>query len=181
MATPDRPAAAPPPDSGAEGVPPARRGLPGARADGSDLPRLPEAFHRVYSPPEGPKTKVAARRLGVGPVAAVLAVMALAAAGILAYGRGALRTGTTATPSHRASASSAARPALLASIPNACDVLPGGTVRRLVPTDRPDVNRMGVDTASVCEYSLTQGRTYRAVQVDARAFLPGTSTTRPRA
>ena len=31
---------------------------------------------------------------------------------------------------------------------------------------------MGVETASVCKYSFAQGHRYRAVQVDARAFLP---------
>jgi hypothetical protein len=117
----------------------------------------------------------------------VFAAVAVAAVAFLAFGRGALRPKAAPAVSHPA-ARPAARPAVTASpvpdppratqpftfaaIPGACDVLPADAVRRLVPTASPSVDRMGVDTASVCKYSLSQGRRYRAVQVDARAFLP---------
>jgi hypothetical protein len=134
----------------------------------------------VYSPPEAPKVK--ARRSGVaGAVLAVFAAVALAAVGVFAFARGGARPkveATLADPPTRPRASATARPAqpapppTFATIPGACDILPPTTVRRFVPADRPTVDKMGAETASVCKYSLSQGRRYRAVQVDARAFLP---------
>ena len=143
------------------------------------LPRLPEPFHRVYSPPEAPKIKT--RRSGIaGAVFAVCAAVALAAIGFFAFGRGATRPGAASTVAHppaqprttaRPSAP-VARPPVFAAVPGACDVLPAATVHRFVPTDAPHVDKMGAETASVCKYSLSAGHRYRAVQVDARAFLP---------
>jgi hypothetical protein len=144
------------------------------------LPRLPEPFHRVYSPPEAPKVK--ARRSGVaGAVFAVCAAIALAAVGIFAFGRTGARPRSASTVVHppaqprTTAATQSARPAgppAFAAIPGACDVLPAATVRRFVPSGSPHVDKMGAETASVCKYSLSEGRRYRAVQVDARAFLP---------
>ncbi|MDN3351637.1 hypothetical protein [Actinomadura sp. DC4] len=141
------------------------------------LPRLPEPFHRVYSPPEAPKVK--ARRSGVaGVVFAVCAAVALVAVGIFAFGRGGARPRSASTAAHpplqpRTTApQESAQPLTFATIPNACAVLPASAVRRFVPTDSPHVDKMGAETASVCKYSLSEGRRYRAVQVDARAFLP---------
>jgi hypothetical protein len=105
-------------------------------------------------------------------VVAVLGVLALAATGLLAFGRGAAVRHQAAVPRPSMAASHAASPSALASVPGACDVLPAATVRRFVPVPKPHTDRMGVDTASVCTYSATQGRVYRAVQVDVRAFLP---------
>lgn len=139
------------------------------------LPRLPEPFHRVYSPPEAPRAKT--RRSAVaGAVFAVVAAVALAAIGLLTFGRGDVRPKARSTVTHQPAAppptTQAAQPPTFATIPNACDVLSADVVRRFVPTDRPQVDRMGAETASVCKYSLSQGRRYRAIQVDARAFLP---------
>ncbi|MGI5232303.1 hypothetical protein [Actinoallomurus sp. CA-142502] len=144
------------------------------------LPRLPEPFHRVYSPPDAPKAK--ARRSGVvGAILAVVAAVALAAVGVFAFARDGARPkagSTMVDRPPRSGVSTTARPAppsqapVFATIPNACNVLQPATVRRWVPTDRPTVDKMGAETASVCKYSLSQGQRYRAVQVDARAFLP---------
>jgi hypothetical protein len=141
------------------------------------LPRLPEPFHRVYSPPEAPKVKT--RRSGVaGAVFAVCAAIALAAVGIFAFGRSGVRPRAASTATHApvqphaTAAPQSAQPVAFASIPGACDVLPAGTVRRFVPSDSPHIDKMGAETASVCKYSLSEGHRYRAVQVDARAFLP---------
>jgi hypothetical protein len=145
--------------------------------EGLGLPRLPEPFHRVYSPPEAPKVKT--RRSGVaGAVFAVCAAIALAAVGIFAFGRSGVRPRVASTVAHppvqprTTAAPQSAQPATFASIPGACDVLPAGTVRRFVPSDSPHIDKMGAETASVCKYSLSEGHRYRAVQVDARAFLP---------
>lgn len=150
------------------------------RGDEAGLPRLPEPFHRVYSPPEAPRGKV--RRSGVlGAIVAVAAAVALAVVGIFAFARGGVRaSGAKAvTPASihpdgaiKALPAKPVQPPVFASIPNACAVLPPATVRRFVPTSRPKIDKMGAETASVCKYSLSQGRVYRAVQVDARAFLP---------
>lgn len=141
----------------------------------------------MYSPPEAPKVK--ARRSGVaGAVVAVVAAVALAAAGVFAFARGGVRPkigSSTLTnssthpkgsvrPTRQATQPPAqkAQPPTLATIPGACDVLTPATVQRFVPTGSPKIDKMGAETASVCKYSLSQGPRYRAVQVDARAFLP---------
>jgi hypothetical protein len=133
----------------------------------------------VYSPPEAPKVKT--RRSGVaGAAFAVCAAIVLAAVGVFAFGRSAARPGAASTVAHppahpRTTARQSARPAqppVFATIPGACDVLSAADVRRFVPTGSPQVDKMGAETASVCKYSLSQGHRYRAVQVDARAFLP---------
>ena len=151
------------------------------------LPRLPEPFHRVYSPPEAPKVK--ARRSGViGAIIAVVAAVALAAVGIFAFARGGSHPKTAssapatssahprgtvrATPTQPAPPPGRAQPPTFATIPAACDVLTPATVRKFVPTGSPKVDKMGAESASVCKYSLSEGSRYRAVQVDARAFLP---------
>jgi hypothetical protein len=114
-----------------------------------------------------------------GAVATAFAAMALAVVAVLAFGRGDSRPKAAAPASPPAVARSraadtprVAQPPTFAIIPAACDVLPADTVRRFVPTADPVVDRMGAETASVCKYSFSQGRRYRAVQVDARAFLP---------
>jgi hypothetical protein len=187
MATRHRPAAAPPSterESGFAARPPvtfstSERPGPAGEGEGLGLPRLPEPFHRVYSPPEAPKVKT--RRSGViGAIVAVSVVIALAAIGVFTFGRGDVRPKVQATLTHpptqpKASQSAPAQqaqPPVFATIPTACDVLPAATVRRYVPTGSPKVDRMGAETASVCKFSLAQGHRYRAVQVDARAFLP---------
>lgn len=154
--------------------------------DGGDdvgLPRLPEPFHRVYSPPEAPKVRT--RRSGViSAIAAVVAAVALAAAGIFAFARGGTRPGgEAASATHvptrprgtvRATPLPAKppQPLVFATIPNACHVLSAQAVRRFVPTSGPKIDKMGAETASVCKYSLSRGPRYHAIQVDARAFLP---------
>jgi hypothetical protein len=187
MATRHRPAAVPPSiprESGFAARPPVtfqaseRPGEPGEWGEGLGLPRLPEPFHRVYSPPEAPRVKT--RRSGVaGAVLAVFAAMALAAIGIFAFGRSSVRPEVESTVTHppvqpktTAQPTQAVQPPTFATIPGACDVLPADVVRRFVPTGSPHIDKMGAETASVCKYSLSQGRRYRAIQVDARAFLP---------
>ncbi len=143
---------------------------------GADLPRLPDSFHRVYSPPEAPKAKTR-RPAGVLFALAVAAVLAAAAtAAFFTVGRDTSKPRTPATHPPAASPTparpSAAAAPVFATIPGACDVLQPGTVHGYVPTTDPTVDRMGVDTASVCKYSYSEGHRYRAIQVDARAFLP---------
>jgi hypothetical protein len=152
------------------------------RGDDVGLPRLPEPFHRVYSPPESPRAR--ARRSGViGAIVAVVAAVALAAVGIFAFARGGVRHGARPAPATHAPTGTVratppratarpAQPPVFAAIPNACDVLSPAEVRRFVPTSGPKVDKMGAETASVCKFSLSEGPKYRAVQVDARAFLP---------
>ncbi|GAA0361567.1 hypothetical protein NE235_22250 [Actinoallomurus spadix] len=145
------------------------------------LPRLPEPFHRVYSPPEAPRAKSRRRRTpGVVAAACVVAALSLAAAAVLVFGRGGARQPAAPARSRPAPTGSraadappsAARPPVFAGLPQACSILPADTVRRLVPTSSPKIDRMGAETAGVCKYSMTEGSRYRAVQVDARAFLP---------
>jgi len=158
-----------------------RSGRSEERGEGLGLPRLPEPFHRVYSPPEAPKVKT--RRSGViGAMIAVVVAVALAAVGVFAVARGGVRPRTgsstlTNASTHPRGTVKAPPPAapkaqLFATIPGACDVLTPATVRRFVPTGSPKIDKMGAETASVCKYSLSQGPRFRAVQVDARAFLP---------
>ncbi|MEV5704382.1 hypothetical protein [Actinoallomurus sp. NPDC052274] len=159
------------------------------------LPRLPEPFHRVYSPPEAPRAKSRRpRTAGVVAAAFVVVAMGLAAVAVLVFGRGGARPGAAPARSHPATARShpatarshpatagsraadtparTAQPPVFASLPQACSILPADTVRRLVPTAAPKIDKMGAETAGVCKYSMTDGGRYRAVQVDARAFLP---------
>jgi hypothetical protein len=174
-----RPAAASGNASGFAALPPVtfvgdeRPGSAGEWGEGLGLPRLPEPFHRVYSPPEAPKAK--ARRSGVlGAIVAVLAAAGLAAVGVFAFARPGTRPKAAPSPTRPAATapSAPAQVPVFATIPNACDVLQPATVRRFVPAERPTVDRMGAETASVCKFSSAQGHRYRAVQVDARAFLP---------
>jgi hypothetical protein len=171
MATRDRSAASPPPARSASApaeVSASDRPLP----DESDLPRLPDQFQRLYSPPEAPRAL--RRTFGAGAVAAALGVVGLAGVAVLTFGHGTPhQPSESRVPRPSAAASHApVVPKVFAAIPGACDVLSAGTVRRFVPAARPHVDRMGVDTAGVCKYSSTQGGHYRAVQVDARGFLP---------
>ncbi|MCO5971458.1 hypothetical protein [Actinoallomurus soli] len=145
------------------------------------LPRLPEPFHRVYSPPEAPRAKSRRPRAqGVVVAAFVVVALGLAAAAVFVFGRGGARPESAPPRSRPAPTGSreadtppgTARPAVLAALPQACSILPADTVRRLVPTAAPKIDKMGAETAGVCKYSMTDGSRYRAVQVDARAFLP---------
>ncbi|MCO5994089.1 hypothetical protein [Actinoallomurus rhizosphaericola] len=145
------------------------------------LPRLPEPFHRVYSPPEAPRAKSRRPRTqGVVVAAFVVVALGVAAAAVFVFGRGGARPASAPPRSRPAPTGSraadapptAVRPAVLAALPQACSILPADTVRRLVPTAAPKIDKMGAETAGVCKYSMTDGSRYRAVQVDARAFLP---------
>lgn len=153
---------------------------PQERGEDVGLPRLPEPFHRVYSPPEAPRAKTRRSALAgatfVVVAAAALAAIGLVTLGLVTFGRGDVRPKARFTVTHQPAAPRASQqpvqPPTFATIPNACDVLSPDAVRRFVPTRSPQVDRMGTETASVCKYSLSRGRRYRAVQVDARAFLP---------
>lgn len=149
--------------------------------EGLGLPRLPEPFHRVYSPPEAPGAKTRRSRTAGLVVAAFLVVaVGLAAAAVFVFGRGGARPGAAPARSPAAPTGSraadapprAAQPPVFAALPQACSILPADTVRRLVPTAAPKIDKMGAETAGVCKYSMTEGSRFRAVQVDARAFLP---------
>lgn len=187
MATRHRPAAPPPSTQSGFGAPPpvtfSENERSRERGDDVGLPRLPEPFHRVYSPPEAPKLRT--RRSGViGAIVAVVAAVVVAAVGIFAFARGGVRPDAKSSTFTNASThpkgavqatpppAKSARPPVFAAIPNACDVLSPQAVYRFVPTADPKIDKMGAETASVCKYSLSQGPRYRAVQVDARAFLP---------
>lgn len=143
------------------------------------LPRSPEPFHRVYSPPEAPKAK--ARRPRFVVFATALFVVIAAAVAVFAYLHQGSKAKSTAKPaatpssplSDRPSAKPSAAPPVLAAVPNACSVLPAGTVRRLVPSDSPVTDKMGGEAASVCEYSTDPGGVrFRDVRVAVQAFLP---------
>jgi hypothetical protein len=115
-------------------------------------------------------------------VAAVLVVVAMgaAAAAVFVFGRGGARPSAVPARSRPATGGSraadapptAVQPSVFAALPQACSILPADTVRRLVPTASPKIDKMGAETAGVCKYSMSDGSRYRAVQVDARAFLP---------
>lgn len=151
------------------------------REEGLGLPRLPEPFHRVYSPPEAPRAQSRRPRAAGLVVAAFVALaVGLTAAGVFVFGRWGGRPEASPSRSRPATTGSraadtprrAAQPPVFATLPSACAILPADTVRRLVPTATPKIDRMGAETAGVCKYSFAEGRTFRAVQVDARAFLP---------
>jgi hypothetical protein len=135
------------------------------------LPRPPEPFHRMYSPPETPGSRVR-RPVVAGAVAAVLATTAAAAAVVLAAGPDAplADRAPLQAEARRSPSLAAAAPATFTSVPTACAVLSPDAVRRLVPA--PTIDRMGTDVTSVCRYSHRQGGHYRSVLVDSRAFLP---------
>ena len=143
------------------------------------LPRSPEPFHRVYSPPEAPPGKTR-RPATAGVVTAAVAVL-LALIAVALFGRGVFssdshrhRAGTaigSATP-RPTGRSVSTGPQLFTAIPTACSILPPATVRRLVPTASPTVDKMGGEAASTCEFYLSRGGLFRAVQVAVRAFLP---------
>lgn len=160
---------------------PAHAGRPAGRhrAARPNLPRAPEPFHRVYSPPEAPRARPRRRWGLVALLVTAVAVLATATAALAVFGvlrRGAARPGAApassravATPTPQADATG---PPVFTSAPTACAILPDDVVRRLVPTEAPKIGKMGGETAGVCKYSLAQGDRYRAVQVDSRAFLP---------
>jgi hypothetical protein len=136
------------------------------------LPRPPEPFHRMYSPPEAPSSRFRGSAVA-GVVAAVFAATTAAATTVV------LATGPDTPEPDRAPLQAMARPssgpavsATFTSVPTACAVLPPGAVRRLVPTPTPGIDRMGTEATSVCRYSLRQDGHYRSVLVDSRAFLP---------
>ncbi|WP_433175153.1 hypothetical protein [Actinoallomurus sp. CA-150999] len=135
----------------------------------------------MYSPPEAPRAESRRPRAAGLVVAAFVALaVGLAATAVFVFGRWGGRPEASPSRSHPATTGSraadtprrAAQPPVFATLPSACGILPADTVRRLVPTTTPKIDRMGAETAGVCKYSFTEGRTFRAVQVDARAFLP---------
>lgn len=142
------------------------------------LPRSPDPFHRVYSPPEAPPGKTRGPA-AVGVVTAAVAVV-LALIAVALFGRGIFSSGSHRHRTSTAVASATPRPTgrlastgpLFSAIPTACSILPTGTVRRLVPTASPTVDKMGGEAASTCEFYLSRGGLFRAVQVAVRAFLP---------
>lgn len=151
------------------------------RAPRPNLPRSADPFHRVYSPPEAPRTGPRRRRGLVTLLAAAVVLLATAVAAVAVVGlrretgrpaAGPASSRPAATPTPQADPPRAAQPSVFTGAPAACRVLPADVVRRLVPTATPKVDQMGAETAGVCTYSFTQGSRYRAVQVDSRAFLP---------
>lgn len=151
------------------------------RAPRPNLPRAPEPFHRVYSPPEAPRSRPRRRRGLVAALFAAVAVLATATAALAVFGlrreaghpsAAPASSRAVRVPTPHADPPKAAGPQVFTGAPTACAILPGDVVRRLVPTATPKIDKMGGETAGVCKYSFVQGDRYRAVQVDSRAFLP---------
>ena len=158
------------------------------------LPRPPESFHRVYSPPEPPPQ--GRRPAVVGALTAVLAVVAVGTVAFTVYAQGddARPTATVrdqsgasaaAPPStqqgsaRQGSADSASRPAprLLTQAPQACVVVSPATVRRLIPS--ATISRGGGRTASTCDYSGKSGSRFRELRVETQIFTTAQSPPAP--
>jgi hypothetical protein len=162
------------------------------------LPRPPESFHRVYSPPEPPPQ--GRRSTVVGALSAVLTLVAVGAVAFTVYaqGDGARPASTVRGQSASAfpppstqqgsadqgsadqgSAASASRPAprLLTLAPQACVVVSPATVRRLIPS--ATISRGGGRTASTCDYSGKSGSRFRELRVETQIFTTTQSPPAP--
>jgi hypothetical protein len=160
------------------------------------LPRPPESFHRVYSPPEPPPQ--GRRPTVVGALTAVLALVAVGAVAFTVYAQGddARQTATVRDQSgpsapalpppstqqgsaDQGSAASASRPAprLLTLAPQACVVVSPATIRRLIPS--ATISRGGGRTASTCDYSGKSGSRFRELRVETQIFTTAQSPPAP--
>lgn len=159
------------------------------------LPRPPDAFHRVYSPPDPPPQS---RRPTVIGVLTAVVVLVVGTIGYVVYDRrdtGAkaadrapsaarLRPSPAASSSPPASPNAAASPPsstsppaavprLYTLAPQACVVVSSDTVQRLVPA--ATIARGGGTTASTCDYSGKSRSRYRELRVETQIFAPAGS------
>ncbi|MBA9007615.1 hypothetical protein [Thermomonospora cellulosilytica] len=147
------------------------------------LPRPPEDFDRIYSPPEPPAPARRSRRftllLAAGAVAAVAAVALVLLPG--GDPGGGAAPGGTASPAPVPDGTSGSPHRRYSALPPACGTVSERTVRRLVPDGRPTSS--GNATFGYCGYGSASGEA-RWLSVDLRlytavgAFTPEQSAQR---
>jgi hypothetical protein len=140
-------------------------------------PRSPEAFDRMYSPPNAPRGRPRKRTLAIA-ITGTLAVAA-AAASLAVVEPGILPWSHDATAAGRATAKSTPKAdptPPFAQVPTACEIVPAATVRTLVPVATPTVVSAGGPAASTCDsYATLPGGEFRGVQIGVQAFMIGSS------
>lgn len=143
------------------------------------LPRPPEAFHRVYSPPEPPPQS---HRPVVVRALTVVVLLVAGATGYMVYDRHDTAQEVAgrpappviaARPSVPSSESRVTVPQLFTIAPKACVVVSPDTVRRLIPS--ATIAHNGGPTASTCDYSGKAGSRYRELRVETQIFAPAAS------
>jgi hypothetical protein len=165
----------------------------GELGGGLGLPRPPEPFHRVYSPPEPPPQ--GRRPTVVSALTAVLALVVVGAVAFMVFAQGddarqaatvRDQSGRSAPPSTQQGSAeqgpaeqraAAPAPRLLTLAPQACVVVSPATVRRLVPS--ATINRGGGRTASTCDYSGKSGSRFRELRVETQIFTAAQSPPAP--
>jgi hypothetical protein len=146
----------------------------GGVGSGMGVPRSPDRFQRVYSPPEPPST---ARRSTLVGVLMALVALSLSGFAIVVLGsdgdpRGA--GGPSGTRSPSGLRTSDARPGPgpssgpFTTLPPACETVRRSTVNRLVP--RATVRRGANTTLTTCTFAAADGRP--SLRVEARIFVP---------
>lgn len=146
------------------------------------LPRPPEHFDRIYSPPEPPTPRRRRPRPFTVLSAAAIAVAAVALVLLLPGGGiGGDRAASDQTASPARNGTPAALRRHYSALPPACATVSEQTVRRLVPGGRPTSS--GNATFGYCGYGSTSGAS-RWLSVDLRlytaigAFTPEQSAQR---
>ncbi|TNY38365.1 hypothetical protein [Thermomonospora catenispora] len=146
------------------------------------LPRPPEHFDRIYSPPEPPTPRRRRPgRLTVLSAAAVVAAAAMALVFLLPVGGDDGRAASGRTASSAPGGAPTASRRRYSTLPPACGTVSERTVRRLVPGGRPTSS--GNATFGYCGYGSTSGEP-RWLSVDLRlyteigAFTPEQSAQR---
>lgn len=159
------------------------------------LPRPPEPFHRVYSPPEPPpaaRRSLTARRGCVpGLLAAAAFVVAALVVFLLLPGDGtSQKAKPPAVPSPSETESQEPSPTeeeptsrptptpterVFATLPEPCGTVPASTVRRLVPQAR--VTKSSNRTFANCAY-LSPGEGVQGLQIETRLYATA-NTPRP--
>lgn len=168
------------------------------------LPRPPEPFHRVYSPPEPPAT---ARRTMVGRrgcLTLLLAAVAFAVAAVVAFvllpggkqsrtakpppvasepgaGSRPSATGPSEEPSSAPTPppttpppTAAPQTPVFTSLPPPCAAVSEATVRRLVPGAK--ITKSANTTFASCAYS-SPGQGFRWLQVESRLYASANTAT----
>jgi hypothetical protein len=148
----------------------------GGVGSGMGVPRPPDRFQRVYSPPEPPST---ARRSTLVGVLMVLVALSLSGFAILVLGSDGDPQGPGGPGSGSPSElrTSDARPGAsggpFTSLPPVCDAVRRSTVNRLVP--RAAVRHSANTTLTTCTFTAAGGRP--SLRVEARIFVPVDGTS----
>jgi hypothetical protein len=149
----------------------------GGVGSGMGVPRPPDRFQRVYSPPEAPST---ARRSTLVGVLMVLVALSLSGFAIVVLGSDGDPqgpAGPSGSGSQRELRTSDARPGAsggpFTTLPPVCDAVRRSTVNRLVP--RATVRRSANSTLTTCTFSAAGGRP--SLRVEARIFVPVDGTS----